>query len=380
MRSRWLVLLLFTSFCYAQDKAPAAQNTPSDNKRTGAGKAQVAPKGTGPAIEKAEPVDQTVPEDAPVMTIQGLCEDIAPNTADCKTVVTRRQFENILSAVAPSRAGSPAELPPGVKRNMATQYAQLLTVATDAEKQGVEKTPEAQELLKFARMQAIVQAYTRELQKKLEPTDAEIQSFYNASVDKLQQATLERIFIPKAANEPANPEAKAPSQPGQAGKPASGTAEKAKADAIRQRAVAGEPFEKLQKEAIAGSKLPTAPETKLTVQKDTLPPSQQSVFELKPGQVSQVFVEPSGFYIYKMVAVQPVPLSEVKMDIRQRLLQEKMQTALESMLKNVKPVFNEQYFGPPPAVQTPGGASAAPSGPAVPKPQSAPQSTKPDSK
>lgn len=344
-------LVLLTSFAGAQTQATGAQ------KPAAKPQAQTpAPPSAGPgktAESTAKPAE--VPENAVVVTISGVCEGKAVPPAECKTLITRAQFENILAAAAPSRTGNPAQLPPGVKRTLATQYAQLLTIATDAERQGVQNTPEGQQLLKFARMQALAQAYSRELQKKYEPTDAEIKAFYDANAAKLEQATLERLVIPKGTTDTRATDEKAAAD-----------AERAKADRFRARVTAGESFEALQKEAIEGTPAKTAPETKMVVQKGSLPPSQEAVFSLKPGEVSQVMSEPGGSFIYKMVSKGTVPLDQVKAEIQQRLLQEKFQAAMESMLKQATPVLNEQYFGPAPSTTQP-----------LPTPNSQPATQKP---
>lgn len=385
MRTRCFVLLLLTSFAVAQTTTPAAQAPAAPQQKPAA--APSAKPAPGPEIQKAEPAEAAVAEDAPVITIDGVCEKPAANPADCKTVVTRAQFEKMLAMVAPSRAGMPTQFPPAVKRNMATQYSQLLTVASAAEKEGVENSPQAQELLKFARLQALAQAFTRQLQQKVEPTDAEIQTFYSENSAKLEQVILDRIFIPKTSEAAKPASAKKPA--GSATKAAGGAVKEAsantafteKAEKLRQRAVAGEPFDKLQKEAIQGSNFPSAPDTRMAAQKGTLPPDQESVFSLKPGEVSKVFNEPSGAYIYKMVSKGPIPLAQVKDEIKQRLTQEKMQAAMEAVLKSSKPVLSEQYFGPAPVAPTaPGTVQPGPATPAPPsKPQQGTEKSKPDS-
>jgi hypothetical protein len=381
MRTRCFVLLLLTSFAVAQTKTPAAQKPATPQTAApDAEKQRTAPSG-GPGIQKAEPAENAVPADAAVITIDGVCDKPAASPTDCKTVITRAQFEQVLSMVAPSRAGSPTQFPPAVKRNMATQYSQLLSVAGAAEKEGVENTPQAQELLRFARLQALAQAYTRQLQQKLEPTDAEIQTFYTANADKLEQATLERLFVPKPS-EAAKPASSKAKPAGAAAKIAAGADNfAATTQKFRQRIMAGEAFDKLQKEALVGSNFPNPPETRMVAQKGTLPPSQEAVFNLKAGEVSQVFNEPSGAYIYKMVSKGAVPLEQVRDEIKQRLTQEKMQAAMDSVLKSSKPVLNDEYFGPAPAAQVAPGAPRPVPGTPVPsaKPQGGTEKPKPDS-
>jgi peptidyl-prolyl cis-trans isomerase C len=353
-------MIIAVSFAAAQTKAPVTTPKPAAKTQSQPSKPSTPAAKPAPATSAGE-----VPETAAVLTINGVCEGKPAAAGECKTVITRAQFEKILSAVAPARAGSTAQLPPGVKRSIATQYSQLLTVANDAEKQGVQNTPEAQQLLKFARMQALAQAYSRQLQKKFEPTDAEVKTFYDANAAKLQQATVERLVIPKAA----------PTNAKGADAKATDDADKANAEKFRARAVAGESMDALQKEAIQGTTTKNAPETKMVVQKGTLPPDQDAVFSLKPGEVSQVFSSPGAFFIYKMDSNGPIPLDQVKNEIQQQLLKEKMQAAMESMVSNAKPVLNEQYFGPAPSPTQVVPGTNAPSQGAQPTTQKPPQSS-----
>lgn len=323
MRTRWFVLLLLGSTAIGQATAPKA-------------KPQQAP---------AQAPATLVAENAPVITIDGVCNSKTSDT-DCKTVITRAQFDQLLAILGSRASSSPAQLSPAVKRNMADQYSRLLILANAAEKAGTANTPTAEILLKFARMQALAQAYSIELQQKLQPTDAEIKTYYDANASKLEEATVERIFVPKALGASGN-------KPDEA-------AVKAAAEKIRTRAVAGEAFDALQKEALGGRNVPAASNTKLVIQKGTLPVTQQSVFDLKPGEVSQVFLEPAGYFIFKLDSKGTTPIEQVKGEIQQRLLQEKMQAALESALKSATPSLNEAYFGAAPTPQTAPSLTPAP--------------------
>src|SRR5207253_1825617 len=81
-----------------------------------------APKAetTGPAAKASEAAQ--VPPDAPVITIKNVCDNAtaeAAKSADCKTVVTRAEFERLLNAVAP-------QIPANARRQVATKYANLI--------------------------------------------------------------------------------------------------------------------------------------------------------------------------------------------------------------------------------------------------------------
>jgi len=89
----------------------------------------------------------------------------------------------------------------------------------------------------------------------------------------------------------------------------------------------------------------------------SLPVNQDSVFQLKAGEVSQVYNDAAASYIYKTVTVREIPLSEVKDSIVKTLQQQLLQDKLEEIGKSATPVMDEAYFGSAPvnAVPTPGG-------------------------
>ena len=72
----------------------------------------------------------------------------------------------------------------------------------------------------------------------------------------------------------------------------------------------------------------------------------RSVFELKPGEVSQVFSDPGSFYIYKVVSVRQVPLSDVKATISSTLQRQMITDKIEQIQKSATVVLNDAYFGP----------------------------------
>ena len=57
----------------------------------------------------------------------------------------------------------------------------------------------------------------------------------------------------------------------------------------------------------------------------SLPEAHEGVFELKAGEFSPVYSDPAAFYIYKVVSVREVPLSEVKAQITQTVAASEVQ-------------------------------------------------------
>jgi hypothetical protein len=99
----------------------------------------------------------------------------------------------------------------------------------------------------------------------------------------------------------------------------------------------------------------------------SLPTNQESVFQLKTGEVSQVYSDAAAYYIYKVESARSIPLSEVRDSIVKTLQQQQLQDKLEEIGKSATPVLNEEYFGPAPAMGgPPPGRRPGPAGPPQP--------------
>jgi hypothetical protein len=393
MYLRCLVLLLFSSLLMAQpqqqsapsnseskDSATSSQNNNSSPKAASDDKSKAAAEekeeGQGkpsgrvdddddvPNASKVMADKSKLPADAPVITIEGVCDQQSAGGAEakdaassnCKTVITREQFEKLADSLNPN-------MPPAVRRQLATAYPRLLLFSKKAKEMGLDKEPRYQEMMKWASLQVLANNLTQQMQKKAgDISDADVEKYYKDNPDKFQQFELQRIFIPKNKQHPMSA-SNAPAKEN----PADEAAMKAEAKKIQARAAAGGDFTALQKEAfdVAGLKAasPNVSLGKLT--KGSLPQDHQKVFELKPKQVSELFSDPGGFYVYKVLSENMIPLSEAKNQIHSTLQSERMQASMESLMGTIKPELNPAYFGgaAPPTRPLPPGMKAPPTKP-----------------
>lgn len=301
----------------------------------------------GPATANAS----TVGMDQPVITLKGACQPIGTlqPAKDCVSTVTREQFEKITNALQ-------RDMPADAKRNFATNYGRLLVFSDAALALHLENDPNVQMLLRFVTKQVLADGVRRHYTDEFaHPSDQQIQAYYDQNKAKYQEATLLRIIIPR--------------NPGTDDKPKLTEAEwNAAAEKLRQRWVAGEDPAKLQEVAFqtAGVTGAGAPEVSLGARRPgSLPAGQDTVFQLKAGEMSPVFFDPAAGYIYKVVSARQIPLSEEREAISQTLQKQLLQQKLEEIDKSATPELNEQYFGPQRATAAPGmgagpGASPAP--------------------
>ncbi len=323
---RWLCGLLLSAAAWGQAAKPAARPAPP--------KAAAA---AAPAAKSAE--GTTVAPGTAVITIAGLCDKTAASkAADCKTVVTRAEFEQLVNAVAPTIA-------PAARKQLATQYGMALVMVHKAHQMGLDQGPKFQELMRVARIGVLTKELSQSLQEEAgKISDKEIENYYHSNDAEFQEVELQRVFIPRSKqvvesrDKPADEAAKKQEQE-------SDDAMKKLAEALRTRAVAGEDFEKLQDEAIAASEMKGKPPTKLgKVRRTSLPPDQAAIFNLKPGETSQLISTPNGYLLYKVGEKDTLPLDKVQAEISSTLRSQRMQDALQKIQESATPELNEKYF------------------------------------
>jgi hypothetical protein len=329
------MFLLCGGLLFGQASAPQAKANPSPAQ------GPAAPTGVSVKTES-----QVAPGD-PVITVKGVCEDASKQGDDCKTVVTREQFEKMANALQPGMS-------PPIRRQLAMTYSRLLLMSSAAEKKGLDKSQQFEQMMLYSRMQVLSQALGRALQEEgNNVSDADIEKSYNDNKVAYEEATLERIFIPHTKQILPTPKAKpgaaktAPRMSPEEQEQASEALMKKLATTIHLRAAKGESFDALQKEVylVANVKNSTTSTKMEKTRQNMLPPAQKSVMELKPGEVSELYADPSGYYIYKMVRKETLPLDSVKSEIHSAIASQRYRDAMQVFQLGPNMDLSEAYFG-----------------------------------
>jgi len=407
MRMCWLLCVLTGTLAWGQAaqsapppqpaQAPAA-NTPG---RPIGGVLSATP-GTAPQAAASD-TSASVPATAAVITVSGVCPPqpkpaaakdagakAAPakaSAADCKTVITKAQFEKLAGAIAPNTT-------PQQKKQLASVLPRLIAMSNEAKKQGLDKTPQFDETVKFVRMQVLTTQLQRRIQEDAAKIpDADIEKYYKDNAQTFEQYNVDRLFVPRTKqgeNEAKEEDEQKDEKLTDEQKKAKEAAEKAKADEaeqamtklatdLRARAAAGEDIAKLQKEAFdaAGMKIESPTVNLPNVRRTGLPAGHAAVFDLKPGEVSQVISDSGGHYIYKVNSKSEMSLDQARNEIHGRLQNDRMRERMEKLNGSFKVETNEAYFGPggvgpmpPPRMPRPG---TRPPGAGAPPPQAPPQ-------
>lgn len=347
MRNLWLVCFLLGALAWGQAKAPAAAPQKSPASAADDDDKPVPPPAAAAAVASSDPV----------LTIKGLCPEASSkpgvgSAADCKTVLTREQFEKIARAIQPA-------MTPVVKRQLLSLYPRLLVMSHEAEVRGLDKEEYFQQMFLFARMQILTQQLTKRIQQEAaQIPEQDIADYYQKHLESFTLYSLERILVPRVKQE-APPEEKL-SDEAEKERQKNAEAEMTKlADALRARAANGEDFAALQKEAFQSAGLKSNPPNASLgkVPRASLPPGQEAVFDLQAGEVSHVLSDLSGHYIYKLDSKSMQPLKEIMPEIHNKLQSQRAKQAMDSIQAPFTTEINDAYFGPP--------LTPAPAGPAA---------------
>jgi len=309
-----------------------------------------------------------------VITIHGLCSGEKKNSgaasAECVTVVTRDQFEELIAATS----ASGQTYNPAAVRNTANQYIQILALAAAADNTGVEKDPKFQELMRVIRLKQLGDAYRRQLEEKYRnPSDQEIADYYQQHSRDFEQITLHRIFIPM--NGPGLVKTGPPTKSSAASSKDGVDYEKKAAQIVndlRDRAAKGENMDSLQKEGYEKLGFPSAPLTSEfgTYRRGNFTPEQEKdLFSLKPGEVSKVYRQPTGFMIFKVDSNGPIPMDRARTEISRTLFRQHVDAALKAATDSIHADLNESYFGAAAASPSPTQTQQPPASPKVSQPK-----------
>jgi hypothetical protein len=397
MHKNWLMCALLGTLAWGQ----AAPSTPPP-----AGAPRI-PAGAMASPQAQEPdTAASVPPNAPVITVIGVCAPkpkpaaakgtaTKPATAaktpaaktpadDCKTVITKTDFETLANNLA-------TNITPQQKKQLAGLLPRWIAMSDQAKKKGLDKTPQYKDKLKVAQMQILSQMLQQDVQKQAADIPQEkIEEYYKEHADTFVQFNVDRMFVPRTKQPPA--ESKEDQEKdknlSEEAKKAKEAEDKAKseeaeqamtklAESLRERAAAGEDFVKLQKEAFeaAGMKIESPTVNLPSVRRGGLNAGHAAVFDLKPGEVSQVINDAGGHYIYKMNSKSEIPLEQAEKEIKSKLQGDRTREMTDQMNNSFKVETNDAYFGPggvgpagPP--RGPGGMGAAP--PRGPRPMQPP--------
>lgn len=165
----------------------------------------------------------------------------------------------------------------------------------------------------------------QQIRPTIEVTDEEVTAFYNENPQffKTQDQVRARHIL-FTADENADAETDA--------------AAKAKAEAARQRAIAGEDFAELAKELSEGPSGPNGGDLGFFEKERMVPAFAEAAFALEPGEISPVVKSQFGYHVIKVEerrGAGTMPLDEADDRIRQTLVNQKAAATTTALLETL---------------------------------------------
>lgn len=227
-------------------------------------------------------------------------------------------------------APPPRSLSPAERRNEAERFLNFASLVAAGERDGIEDTPEFQRRMEARRKQILEQMIYQKLRRRAAAITPDMaRTYYDQHRDEFVQARLERIYFPNNASDPAA-----------AGRLAA---------ELEKRAAAGASLASLAANLPAEEEPGQATDIGLH-QPGTLglsPANERVVFALRPGELSPVLQEATGYFLFRMVARQPTPPGEALAQSRNRLFQERLQKELADLRGQLRVEWNDAYFDLP---------------------------------
>ncbi|HLJ88750.1 MAG TPA: peptidylprolyl isomerase [Candidatus Angelobacter sp.] len=321
---------------------------------TGAAWSQVNSQERSSAQSTSVGPKSTVSLSEAVITVPGVCDasDSSPkpsssqppagvdsndaSPSSCMTVITREQFENLLSGL-----GEEGQLlRKDQTKALAGAYADFLVFAAAARKEGIEENPQFKEFLRYQYLRMLAGIYRHSLEEKYKTaTPEDISAYYQQHIGDFEEIGLRRLMIPKnnlGAKDKEEYKKKAPQL----------------AQEMRDRIVKGEDTDDLQKEAYKTLELKIVPpETQIGKRRRTalVPEEADELFSLKSGETSKVELENSSYAIYKIDSKRTLPMDQVRDEIARLVSKERVSSAFKAVTANVQPKLNPKYFEPNPS-------------------------------
>jgi len=245
------------------------------------------------------------------------------------------------------------------RRSLGDEYVLMLVLSQDALRHHLDSTPAFHQMLALRRRQLLATTAYQEIVRQSVVTPEEISKYFAAHQSEFEEAQIYQVVIRK------KPEEAKEGTPGL-------TAEEAKtrAEEIRKALSSGDDIKKVAEKYQVPNFVRVDDEPS-AIRRGTLRPDmEKAVFELKDGQVSEVFDVTQYLVFYKVASHKAGELKkDVSSQIEKTLQQQKVNSALDELKKNAKVWLDDGYF-PTPSPPGPQGAAKPPAmsvEPATPK-------------
>jgi peptidyl-prolyl cis-trans isomerase C len=212
----------------------------------------------------------------------------------------------------------------------------------EARKRQLESRPDVQLQIRIATNSILSNATKLDLQKQWQLTDTELQNYLDEHKLQFEEARARRIVIRSRSSLAVDPN-KSQSQT------LSDDEAHAKADDLKKQLVAGAEFEELAAK-FSDDSLTSGKGGDLGFNRRgskahlIVPPLEEKIFSMQPGEVSDVIQTALGYEIVKLDEKRMPTLKQVHKELEQAVLNQKSEEFLKELRSHETIVIDEKYF------------------------------------
>jgi hypothetical protein len=247
--------------------------------------------------------------------------------------VTQGEIEGFIHGISPQ-----------AQRNLASkgrrpldEYVLIVVLSQEALSHHLDSTPAFQETLALQRRQLLALTEYQEIVRQCVVTPEEISKYFAAHQSEFEEVEVNEVVVRKKS------EGADKTTPGL-------TAEEAKnrAEEIRKALSSGDDIKKLADKYQVPNVVRVDTEPSPVRRGAMRPDMEKAVFELKDGQVSEVFDVTQYLVLYKVASHKAAELKKgASAQIENTLQQQKVKSAIDELKKNAKIWLDDNYFTAP---------------------------------
>jgi hypothetical protein len=234
----------------------------------------------------------------------------------------------------------------------------MLVLSQDAVSHHLDSSPAFQRALAMAQREILAQTEFQEIVRQSAVTPEETSKYFGAHQSEFEEVRVQEVVVRK------KPEGAKEGTPGL-------TAEEAKtrAQEIRKALSSGDDPKKVAEQFQVANVVRVDVEPAVVRRGAMRADMEKAAFELKDGQVSEVFDFPQSLVFFRVASHKVGELKDVSSQVENTVRQQKVNTTLDELKKNVKIWMDDAYFAGPnqPGSQGTAKPPAFPAAPANPK-------------
>ena len=267
--------------------------------------------------------------------------------------VTQEEIEKAIHGLPPQAQTSLARQG---KKPLGDEYVMMLVLSREAVSNHLDESPDYKETLALTRLKILAQEEYQQIQQRAAVTPEETSNYFAAHQSDFDDLQVLQVTVRK------KPEGAKEGTPGFPPEEA-----KARTEEIRQAFIAGQDPKQV------AEKFQMANVVRVDSQPFTLHRGQgpadmvKAAFELKPGQVTEVFDFGTALGFVKVVSHQAADLKSATPKIEGILRPQRINAALDALKAKSKIWMDDAYFASPTGPQSPPKPTLTPSAPTVPK-------------